>query len=294
MSGIWRVRMAMVVLGVLIVLRPDVGGAGEGGPAPGADLDVVLVVDQTVSMSALDHAGVRSRLEGVREDMTDIAEALPDARIALVTFGQKAEADLPFTTDQQAVADAIEQIAREPLLAGTGSTMSRPLDLLRGLLQRAAEQHPDRRQVVIFASDGENTSTTERQRSFAPLEEYVEGGAVLGYGTPGGARMPTGGEPPWTFVRDRATGADAISRLDEDNLRRIAGQLGVDYTRRGNSESLSGWARSLSRGGGGATGDGDQGMEVYWVLAALLAAVAVLELRYDVLAWREAREAVTA
>jgi Ca-activated chloride channel family protein len=293
MSGIWRVRVAMVLLGVLIVMRPGIGGAGDEGDAPGADLDVVMVVDQTVSMSALDHEGVRSRLEGVREDMADIAEALPDARIALVTFGREAQVDLPFTTDQQAVADAIEQIAREPLLAGTGSTMSRPLDLVRGMLRRAAEQHPERRQVVVFASDGENTARTEEQQSFAPLERYVEGGAVLGYGTPGGARMPTGGEPPWTFVRDTATGADAISRLDEENLRRIAEQLGVDYTRRGNAESLSGWARGLSRGASGG-GDGDDGMEVYWILAALLALVAALELRYDVLAWREAREAVSA
>lgn len=295
MNGPWRVRMAMVLLGVLIVLRPGIGGGGDDGPAPGADLDVVMVVDETVSMSALDHEGVRSRHEGVREDMSDIADALPDSRIALVTFGRSAQVELPFTTDQQAVADAIDGITREPLLAGTGSTMSRPLPTVRDMLRRAAEEYPDRRQVVVFASDGENTSTTEKQQSFAPLEKYVEGGAVLGYGTPQGARMPTGGEPPWTFVRDKATGADAISRLDEENLRRIAGQLGVDYTRRGNSESLSGWARSLTRSrAGGAGGSGDKGMEVYWILAALLAVVAVLELRYDVLAWREAREAATA
>jgi len=292
MTGPWRVRVAMVMLGVLIVLRPGIGGGGDDGPAPGADLDLLLVVDETASMSALDHAGVRSRLEGVREDLGDIAEALPDSRFALVTFGRAADPELPFTSDPQAVAAAIEGITREPLLAGTGSTMSRPLPDVRGMLRRAAEEHPDRRQVLVFASDGENTSTTERQRSFAPVQEYVEGGAVLGYGTPQGARMPTGGEPPWTFVRDRATGADAISRLDEGNLQRIAQQLGVDYTRRGNSESLTDWARGLTRGSRGGGDDGGKGEEIYWVLAALLAGLAVLELRYDVLALREAREAV--
>lgn len=291
MTGIWRVRAVMVLLGVLIVLRPGIGGGGDEGEAPGADLDMLLVVDETVSMSALDHSGVRSRLEGVREDLSDIAEALPDARVALVTFGRNADPELPFTSDPKAVGDAIAEITREPLLVGTGSTMSRPLPVVRDMLRRAAEQHPERRQVLVFASDGENTTTAEKQRSFAPLAEYVEGGAVLGYGTPGGARMPTGGEPPWTFVRDRSTGADAISRLDEENLKRIAKQLDVGYARRGNSESLTEWARGLTRGAGGG-GDGEKGAEIYWVLAALLAGLAVLELRYDVRALREAREAV--
>lgn len=290
MTGPWRVRAAMVLLAVLIVLRPGIGGGGDDQAAPGSELDVLMVVDETVSMSALDHAGVRSRLEGVREDLTDIAEALPDSRFALVTFGRRADPELPFTSDSQAVTAAIAEITREPLLQGTGSTMSRPLTVVRDTLRRAAEQHPDRRQIVVFASDGENTATDEPQRSWAPVKQYVEGGAVLGYGTPTGARMPTGGEPPWTFVRDRATGADALSRLDEGNLERIAQEIGVEYARRGNSTSLTDWARGLTRGGSG--GDGEKGAEIYWILAALLAGLAVLELRYDVLALREAREAV--
>lgn len=293
MNGPWRVRLAMVVLGVLIVLRPGIGGAGEQEAAPGSDLEVLLVVDETVSMSALDHAGVRSRLEGVREDLADITGALPDTRFALVTFGRRATLELPFTSDPEAVAAAVEGIAREPLMAGTGSTMSRPLPLLREVLRRAERQHPERRRILVFASDGENTAQGERQRSFAPLREYVDGGAVLGYGTPQGGRMPTGGKPPWTFVRDLRTGRDAVSRLDEGNLERIADELGVDYTRRGNSESLSAWARALA-GGGGLTGEEGAEHEIYWILALLLVALGVVELRHDLLALREAREAVTA
>lgn len=291
MSGQWRVRTAMAVLGLLIVLRPGLGETGTTEVAPGEDLEIVLVVDETVSMSALDHAGVRSRLEGVKEDLHAIAKALPESRFALVTFGRKAELEMPFTSDPEAVRVGIDSIAREPLLAGTGSTMSRPLPIVRDLLARSQAQHPDRRRVLIFASDGENTSRTEKQASFAPLDPLVDVAAVLGYGTPDGARMPTGGDPPWTFVRDITRRVDAISRLDEPNLQKIASELGGDYTRRGNLESLGPWAEAVG-GKGHEVGDGEAKYELYWVFALLLLGCALLELRYDVAAWREAREAV--
>jgi Ca-activated chloride channel family protein len=158
------------------------------------------------------------------------------------------------------------------------------------VLKQAKAQHPDRKRVLIFLSDGENTAKGVQQRSFAPLEKYVDHGAVLGYGTSAGGRMPTGGEPPWTFVRDLSHGGDALSRIDETNLKKIAGQIGVEYAYRGGTGSLTSWAAALAQEGSSQTSDGNEDHELYWILALLLAGLALVELRLDVLAWREAKE----
>jgi len=286
----WNIRIAMTVLAVLIAVRPGLPSGDTPKVRPGSDLEVLLVVDETLSMSALDHAGVRSRLEGVREDLGQVTRALPDSQFALIGFGHEAQVDLPFTSDPGAISRAVAGITREPMLAGTGTVLDRPLPLMQSVLAGIAKQYPDRRRVVIFVSDGENTLKGARQASYAPLAKYVEDGAVLGYGTIAGGRMPTGGEPPWTFVRDKATGKDAVSRADEANLRKIAKQLGVDYAYRGGSGDLTEWAQGLARGGPTEPGQEDDKREVYWILALLLAALGVVELRLDVLAWRAAKE----
>lgn len=288
----WRLRASMLVIAVLIAIRPGLGEAEETEAAPGSELEVLLVVDETVSMSALDHAGVRSRLEGVRDDLTEITGALPNARFAVLTFGRTAQLELPFTSDPDAVDAAVEGMAREPLLAGRGSTMDKPLRLMRRVLTRAAEQHPERTRVVVFASDGENTAAGVRQRSFAGLADVVDAGAVFGYGTAKGGLMPTGGEPPWTFVRDLSTGKDAVSRMDGANLERIADQLGLDYAHRTSSGGLEKWARALAGADDDPSGDGEAKHELYWLLAVLLAGLVTVELRGGLLALREAREAV--
>ncbi len=286
----WNIRVAMAVLAILILVRPGIGNAVDAERPVGSDLEVLFVIDETLSMSALDYAGARSRLEGVREDLTQITTALPDARFGIIGFGHDAEVELAFSNSRAAVRRAVLGVVREPMMKGTGTVLDRPLDLMTTTLEKAKAQHPDRRRIVILLSDGENTKAGAVQRSFAAIEPLVTAGAVLGYGTSVGGRMPTGGEPPWTFVRDLGTGQDALSRIDEPNLKKIASEMGVEYAYRGGSGDLTDWAIGLSKGGETApTGDKDD-FELYWILALLLAALAIVELRLDVLAWREAKE----
>jgi Ca-activated chloride channel family protein len=160
------------------------------------------------------------------------------------------------------------------------------------VLRRAAQTHPDRRQVVVFASDGETTVAKPPQRSFANLAAYVDAGAVFGYGTPTGGFMPTGGAPPWTFVRDPATKEDARSRIDETNLRGIADQLEVSYAHRVSPGGLDSWADNLRRGDGVPDREGAAKYQLYWMLALVLFGLALAELRLDWVALLEARKAL--
>jgi Ca-activated chloride channel family protein len=77
--------------------------------------------------------------------------------------------------------------------------------------------------VVFFMSDGEITDGSELT-SFQPLAELTDGGAVLGYGTEKGATMSVG-----YTLRDPNTMQDAVSCMDEGNLKQIAGDLNVEY-----------------------------------------------------------------
>lgn len=281
MTPIWRVRLGLVVLGLLLAIRPGLGDDDTETVPAGSDLEVLLVVDRTVSMSALDWAGVRSRLEGVREDFREMVEQLPDSRFALVSFGRTSRVELPFTSDSDEVLDVVDGLGREPLLAGVGTTVDRPLADLTELLRRSTEQHPERRRVLVFASDGEVTVEGTRQRSFEPAAGYVDEGAVLGYGTEQGGLMPTGGRPPWTFVRDLSTDSNALSKIDEDNLRRIADQLDVEYAHRAGPGGLDDWAQELRRGTPGSDEEPGHKYELYWLVALLMFGLALFELRHD-------------
>ena len=124
------------------------------------------------------------------------------------------------------------QIAEE--LYATGSTPNIVLDDMFKVL-KASKEKENRKRIVFFISDGEITNN-ENLKSFAELKKYVDGGAVLGYGTTNGGYMK---------VTDRYSGSTsyledktdysiypypkAVSKIDESNLKAIANDMGVDY-----------------------------------------------------------------
>ena len=222
-------RLVLVALVVLIVVNPAFGSTTTSARA--ADLQVLVVIDRTKSMDALDHDGLEPRIDGARADLKTFADALPGARFAVITFGALVRVEQPFTSDVTAFDTVVDTVRVERPFDGTGSLVDRPLDAMRVVLERAAQQQPDRRRVVILVSDGENTTGGSGQRSFAPLADLVQGGAVLGYGTEAGGRMRFSDDPSDVddYLTDSETGKDAVSRIDEDNLRLIAQQLGVPY-----------------------------------------------------------------
>lgn len=278
--GSWLLRglMVLAVLGVLV--RPGVGTAESQARA--SDIEMLVVVDRTTSMVAEDHDGGQPRIDGVRRDLRALAESLPGARFSLITFGRIVRTELPFTSDVESFTTAIETLRIEGQFDGDGSSVDKPLEDVLATLERAREQHPDRRRVVVFVSDGENTTSEGEQASFAPVADLSDGGLVLGYGTEEGGRMRID-EGRDSFVYDSEAGGEARSRIDEENLEQIAGEMDVDYLHRTGPGGLDAWADSLEAE---YTPDGREARaahELYWVFALLLFALALLELR---IGWR--------
>lgn len=281
----WLRRGLVVLLLGFIALRPGLG-AVPAATRP-SDLEVLLVVDRTTSMSARDWNGELPRLHGVRRDVMDLVDALPSSRFTLVTFGKTVRTRLPSTSDVTLISEALSLIRREEVFDGTGSRVDRPVARMEQLLTRVGEQHPDRRRIVVLLTDGENTQPGA-QRSFSPLDPLVDAGVVLGYGTKRGGRMPMDAKHlDLGWVEDVTTGRPALSRLDEVNLRLVAGEMGIGYVHRRSPGGLEGvaaaWEQSFSERPEESGDEAPAKVELVWMMALALMLVALLDLRQH---WR--------
>ena len=136
--------------------------------------------------------------------------------------------------------------------------------------------------LVFLMADGENTNeaAAEPTASFAPLADLVDGGAVLGYGTPQGGTMRTydgtsntgpGTDAP--YIIDPATGEPAVSMIDEGELRTVAADLGVEYEHRTTPDGVDHLVSGIDIQEIADDGRRDvrHYADVYWPAAALLA-----------------------
>lgn len=275
----WVLRGLMVLVLAAAALRP--GWGSVPARTEPADVEVLLVIDRTTSMSATDWNGEKPRLAGVRRDTADLVATLPAARFTVMSFGEEVRLELPSTSDVALIRETMSSLDPERPLSGTGSLVDRPLDVLLRLLQDAEQRHPERRRVVVLMTDGENTAPG-RQRSFTPLDALTDRALVLGYGTNVGAAMPLDSDHPEDgWIQDPATGGTAISRMDGQNLRRVSGELDARYlhrTRPGGLQVVTApWEREFVQ-------QVDEGadvpveLELSWLLGLLLAVLVLLDL----------------
>ncbi|CAN5460075.1 VWA domain-containing protein [soil metagenome] len=302
---IWLSRLAMIVLLIVIASRPTIVGDGQGPSASGG-LEVYIVVDTTSSMAADDFGDgqtepeAQTRLDGVKADIASIVEELGGAEFSLVTFDAAAVQRVPLTSDDSAMNSAASVMRQEITSYSRGSSIDEPIDLLEGLLVAAAEEEPDQRRVLFYFGDGEQTSGSEPQ-SFDRLAPYLDGGAVLGYGTETGGRMlefngvetgewgvpepdepiePEAPELP-VYIQDYSVSptVDAVSRIDEAALQIVAEQLGVHYLHREPGQSIDSATTGIEVGELTTDeGEPDVAVELYWMFAIPFGLLVLLQI----------------
>jgi Ca-activated chloride channel family protein len=231
--GAWLRRTLMVLLLLVVALRPVTPIEGEQTQRMNAN--VFFVVDRTGSMNAEDYAGEQPRLDGVKADMERIMGMTEGARYSILSFDSTATKQLPLTTDAGAASAWIDTLTTEPTAYSTGSNVDRPLQTLLQEISEAKREDPDSSVLVYVLSDGENTDGRDSE-PFSQAAGFVDGGAVLGYGTSEGGPMRTQGGPEDGEYITGADGQQGVSMIDEQQLETIAGELGVPYLHRTDPE----------------------------------------------------------
>ena len=198
------------------------------------NLDVLFVIDNTISMVAEDYDGNKTRLEGVKNDCKYIIEHLRGAKFSVITFSNSAKIDIPFTNDTDAVNNIIDSLDVMISMYAKGSSLNAPIKDMGYDLKNSAKDI-SRKRIVFYISDGEITND-EKLKSYSDLKKNVDGGAVLGYGTNKGGKMKV---KKYSFSESKEYLEDntqntyphpkAISKIDEENLKQIAKDLGIEY-----------------------------------------------------------------
>lgn len=250
-----------------------------------ANVDVYFVVDRTGSMAAEDYGpDAEPRLKGVRHDMREIIKDLSGGRFSIISFDSAASRQMPLTTDSTALKTWIGSLNQEITLYSSGSSLNRVYGELEQALRRGAEENPQNQRIVYILTDGENTSEDSRQ-SFAGIKQYINGGAVLGYGTAEGGKMkrydPILSSESEEYIQDftQSPVVPAISKIDEVALGALAQEMGIKYIHRAEptdmKEATSGIDPKLVAAEGRRTTEIQQ--LLIWPFAALLAGLLVWE-----------------
>lgn len=275
----WARRLGIVALLTLIGLGPSVEERIPEGLLSNAEL--YFVVDRTGSMAAQDYGDEgETRLTGVAADIDHLTRIVPTAYYSIIAFDSQASQQMPLTSDSRAVRTWASTVRQEITTYSAGSAIDRPVDMLHEALTKAQERNPENVRLVFIFSDGENTrgshSDPDDIDSYAPLAPLVDGGAVLGYGTPEGGQMLryTGVDPQQQddWIIDPKTNEPALSKLDEEQLRQVADDLGITYVHRVEPTSLENIIDEVSIDEAASDGRRDAVMHtgVFWVGGLLL------------------------
>ncbi len=266
------------------------------------DVDVLFVVDNTISMVAEDYGKGRRRIDAVKDDVNTIIDEFEGSRFALVTFSNDPFCLVPYTTDVTVIKNAVESLDGLTEYTGSGTSMRSALEgmetMLRHNMEALDEEDADldiengnyRVQVVFLITDGE-MNIGRNLPEFDEASDYIDTGAVLGYGTERGGIMRVyyyssyyDDEKHVLYYTNPQTGnyERAVSKIDEENLESMASGLGVDYYHLESSsdtkDMIDDVLKNVEKGDFDHEKKSMKGRtDIYWIAAAGLAVLLLID-----------------
>ncbi|MBR3834979.1 MAG: VWA domain-containing protein [Lachnospiraceae bacterium] len=238
-KGVFNYIRQIIIVILLFVINLRIMVPGGTVTTVSADVDILFVCDNTISMLAEDYNGNGRRMDAVRSDCKYIVDQFPGASVSIITFDSSVEMKVPYTVDTFIVDQTFDSLNGEASYYANGSSLNMIMSQLEYFLDRGRDTY----QLVFFVSDGEITMKGEELKTYDNLKGYADNGAVLGYGTAEGGYMQTvevsmtEDEPEYLYYYDdNFDKVKAVSKINEENLKSIAKDLGVDYihmTKRG-------------------------------------------------------------
>ncbi|HUF35432.1 MAG TPA: VWA domain-containing protein [Gemmatimonadales bacterium] len=233
----WSLALAAVALGLVALARPQLGERTSELARTGRD--VLLLLDLSRSMNVADAGG--ARLAAGKRAAWETVAASPSDRVGLVVFGGSAFLQLPLTTDHAALRLFLDAASSDDLGDPATDLSAALLTALRTFEHEGAEG----RRAVLVVSDGESGEGDLE----AALDEVRLAGIpvfVLGVGTPAGGPMPAdSAAAPDPYHRDHI-GRVVVSRLAEEDLRRVAAVTGGRYARWDRVEEVRGLREGIA------------------------------------------------
>lgn len=224
--GLRTLRAVLFAFGLLFaaaaLLRPQLGQREVAVKRRGIDL--VVAVDASHSMQARDV--LPSRLARAKLELSALIDRLAGDRIGLVAFAGEAFVQCPLTHDYAAAKLFLRAIDPEAM-PSQGTAIARALETAAAMFEAAEDGARSR--AILLLTDGEDHSG----RLDAAVRSLAEKGIrvyALGLGTGAGAPIPIlDAEGNVVAYRKDRAGRTVISRLEEDQLRRIAKATGGRY-----------------------------------------------------------------
>lgn len=240
-------RISVVIILFIINLRPML--RTNDAPISANNLNVLFVIDTTLSMNAEDMPKAENRLEQVKKDCEYIMKKIGGANYSLITFDNKSKIITPFTTDSMMIKNFVKVMKSIDEMYANGSELNVPQSDMLKTLKKIREKN-DNLNIVFYMSDGELTKDA-KLKSYSDIKEYVDNGAVLGYGTEKGGYMQyvdyNGKKQYVTYYDDDYRTQKGVSKMDEGNLKQIAKDINVEYVNMEKQSNIDSVLKDISK-----------------------------------------------
>jgi Ca-activated chloride channel family protein len=191
-----------------------------------SNVDIVFIVDTSLSMKVEDMPGGTSRLDGIKSFLTEQVTNQPNFRYAVISTSDKATIEVPPTYDKTEVLNNVELLITKPYLAAKGSSMAFALDALKELYPQGKPTDVILKVLVIgdgeFVGDLKKNSTSIDANLIKLADKFI----VFGVGTTAGGKIPKDyGLSGYYEASIDGVYQPVISKLNEAPLTQLASDL---------------------------------------------------------------------
>ncbi|RYD59303.1 MAG: VWA domain-containing protein [Sphingobacteriales bacterium] len=192
-------------------------------------VDVIIALDVSKSMLAKDIQP--DRLARAKQLIMHMLDKMTNDRVALIVFAGRSYLQVPLTIDYSAMK-MMMQTVKPDMVPTQGTVIGEAIDLsLRSFSQKERKY-----KSLVIISDGEDHD----EETIKKAKEASESGVVIhtiGIGSPQGTTIY---DPETKSMKLDENGDPVVSKLNEDELKSIAGAGKGTYTLLNNTEDAAG------------------------------------------------------
>ena len=222
-------RLAVLILLILALMRPQQGYVADTSSRNGADIMVAL--DVSSSMNAEDLKP--NRITAAKNILARFIEGRPQDRVGLVVFAGNSYLQCPLTTDHNTVLNYLDQVHIGMIEDSTAIGMG-----LATCINRLKESEAKTR-IILLLTDGDNNAgeidpvTAAKMAQALGIKIYS-----VGIGDPNGAPIKIQDQFGRLVYARNPDGSLFLTKMNEDGLRRISAVSEGGYFMAGDDNKL--------------------------------------------------------